>query len=117
MAKTVIGFFDNVIEAQNVVTDLVNSGFRREDVRSRAAAAQGGSDPDLSPYADLSIPEAEARSYAEGMRRGGTLVTVRAADDRADLAAEILERHGAVDIDRRAAEWRQGGWSDRSQGE
>jgi uncharacterized protein (TIGR02271 family) len=117
MAKTVIGLFDNDIEAQNVVTDLVNSGFRSEEVRSVAAAAQGESAPDLSPYPDLSIPEAEAHSYAEGVRRGGTLVTVQAADDKADLAAEILERHGAIDIDRRTAEWRQGGWSDRSEGE
>jgi hypothetical protein len=74
MVKTLIGFFDDVAEAQNVITDLVNSGFKREDVRSVAAAAQGESGPDLSPYADLGIPEPEARSYAEGVRRGGTLV-------------------------------------------
>ena len=117
MAKTVIGLFDDVTEAQNVVTDLVNSGFKREEVRSVTAATQGESGPDLSPYTNLSIPEPEARSYAEGVRRGGTLVTVQAAEDRADLAAEILERHGAVDIDRRTAEWRQGGWTDLREGE
>ena len=117
MAKTVIGFFDDVTEAQNVVTDLVNSGFKREEVRSVTAATQGESGPDLSPYTNLSIPEPEARSYAEGVRRGGTLVSVQAADDRADLAAEILERHGAVDIDRRTAEWRQAGWTDLREGE
>ena len=117
MAKTVIGLFDDVTEAQNVVTDLVNSGFKREEVRSVAAATQGESGSDLSPYTDLSIPEPEARSYAEGVRRGGTLVSVQAAEDRADLAAEILERHGAVDIDQRTAEWRQGGWTDLREGE
>jgi uncharacterized protein (TIGR02271 family) len=117
MAKTVIGFFDDASEAQNVVTDLVNSGFRPEDVRSVAAATQGESGLDLAAYADLRVPEPEVRSYAEGVRRGGTLVTVQADDDRADLAAEILERHGAVDIDRRTAEWRRGGWTDRSEGD
>jgi uncharacterized protein (TIGR02271 family) len=117
MAKTVIGLFNDVTEAQNVVTDLVNSGFKREEVRSVAAATQGESGPDLRAYKNLGIPEPEARSYAEGVRRGGTLVTVQAAEDRADLAAEILERHGAVDIDQRTAEWRQGGWTDLREGE
>jgi uncharacterized protein (TIGR02271 family) len=117
MVKTVTGFFDDVAEAQSAVTDLVNSGFKREEVRSVAAAAQGESGPDPSPYTNLGIPEPEARSYTERVRRGGTLVTVQAADDRADLAAEILERHGAVDIDRRTTEWRQGGRTDLREGE
>jgi uncharacterized protein (TIGR02271 family) len=117
MAKRVIGLFDDAAEAQNVVTDLVNSGFKREEVRSLSAATQGELGPELSPYTNLGIPEPEARSYAEGVRRGGTLVSVQAADERADLAAEILERHGAVDIDRRTAEWRQGGWTDLREGE
>jgi uncharacterized protein (TIGR02271 family) len=36
---------------------------------------------------------------------------VDAADDRADSAVAIMKRHGAVEIDKRAAEWRNEGWS------
>jgi uncharacterized protein (TIGR02271 family) len=59
----------------------------------------------------LGIPDEDANMYAEGVRRGGTLVTVRTDDAMADRAADILEHHGAVDLDKRGAEWRQGGWS------
>ena len=45
------------------------------------------------------------------MRRGGALVTVRADDTRADRAAEIMRDHGAVDIEQRAEQWRERGWT------
>jgi uncharacterized protein (TIGR02271 family) len=45
------------------------------------------------------------------VRRGGTLISVDAADDRAETAVAIMKRHGAVEIDKRAAEWRNEGWS------
>src|SRR5579871_5128973 len=32
MTKTVVGLFDSLNEAQNVVKDLTNAGFRREDI-------------------------------------------------------------------------------------
>ena len=47
----------------------------------------------------------------EGVRRGGTLVTVRTDDARASTAMDILEEHGSVDIDERAQGWRSEGWS------
>lgn len=59
----------------------------------------------------LGIPEEHAHAYAEGVRRGGTLVTVAADDAQAGPVADILNRHGAVDIDTRAAEWRKRGWA------
>lgn len=58
------------------------------------------------------IPENDANVYAEGVRRGGALVTVQAAsDDDADRAADILDRHNVVDIDERATNYRSSGWS------
>ena len=32
MTKTVVGLFDSLNEAQSVVKDLTNAGFRREDI-------------------------------------------------------------------------------------
>jgi uncharacterized protein (TIGR02271 family) len=62
----------------------------------------------------LGVPEEEAHYYAEGVRRGGILVTVAADDDReAEQAVAILKRHGAVDVDERASEWRKQGWQGR----
>jgi uncharacterized protein (TIGR02271 family) len=62
----------------------------------------------------LGVPEEDAHYYAEGVRRGGILVTVAADDEReADDAVAILRRHGAVDIDQRASEWKKQGWKGR----
>jgi NAD(P)H-hydrate repair Nnr-like enzyme with NAD(P)H-hydrate dehydratase domain len=38
------------------------------------------------------VPERDANMYAEGVRRGGTLVTARVADAQAPSAREILQR-------------------------
>jgi len=60
----------------------------------------------------MGVPEEEAHYYAEGVRRGGTLVTVRTENDAmAETAADIMREFGAVDIGQRAGEWRQSGWS------
>ena len=59
------------------------------------------------------VPEQHAHYYAEGVRRGGTLITVNSPDDQADLAVEILHKHGAADIDQRGnnyAETGRGAW-------
>jgi len=58
------------------------------------------------------IPEDDANVYAEGIRRGGALVTVTAnTDAEADRAADILDRYNVVDIDERGTSYRESGWS------
>jgi uncharacterized protein (TIGR02271 family) len=65
----------------------------------------------ISGLTRLGVPEEDANYYAEGVRRGGTLISVDAADDMAERAVAIMKRHGAVEIDKRAAQWRDEGWS------
>jgi uncharacterized protein (TIGR02271 family) len=65
----------------------------------------------ISGLTRLGLNDDDADTYAEGLRRGGTLVSVNAPDGRADLAVSTLKRHGAIEIDKRAAEWRAEGWS------
>ena len=57
------------------------------------------------------LSEADAHTYAEGVRRGGTLVTVRADELNAPRVMSVLEEHGSVDIDERAKTWQADGWS------
>ncbi len=71
-------------------------------------AAAGGL---LGGLIGLGIPEHEAEIYAEGVNRGGTLVTVDTDDADADRIAAVLSQHNAVDIDKRASEWETAGWS------
>jgi hypothetical protein len=55
------------------------------------------------------IPQSEAQCYAEGVRRGQILVAMRTDDKQADKARDIFDRNGAVDVESRAADWRQRG--------
>jgi hypothetical protein len=64
----------------------------------------------IGALGDMGVPEETAQYYAEGVRRGGHLVTARAADHLTDRAVEILNRHNPVDVNERAAQWRQEGW-------
>jgi hypothetical protein len=52
----------------------------------------------------------EIQLYAESIRRGDTLVTVRAPDDRVPEAARILTSFPFVDLASREAEYRAAGW-------
>jgi hypothetical protein len=57
------------------------------------------------------VPEHDANFYAEGVRRGGTLVTARVDDARAPVAREILQHHKWVDPTARGAAYRESGWT------
>jgi len=51
----------------------------------------------------VGVPAEDAAHYNEGVRRGGTLVAIKAQDSVADNVAQILGENGAVNIDERAA--------------
>ncbi|GJD97133.1 YsnF/AvaK domain-containing protein [Methylobacterium iners] len=57
------------------------------------------------------LSESDAHTYAEGIRRGGTMLTVRADENRATQVMDILEEHGSVDLDEREQTWRKEGWT------
>jgi hypothetical protein len=57
------------------------------------------------------IPEEDAHFYAEGIRRGGTLVTVRVEDALALKAEAILQEYRRVDPIARRNIYRETGWS------
>lgn len=57
------------------------------------------------------VPDHDANFYAEGVRRGGTLVTARVDDARAPVAREILQRYKWVDPTVRGAVYRESGWT------
>ena len=56
------------------------------------------------------VSEEDAHVYAEGVRRGGTLVTARVDDARADSANAILQAAKGVDIKARRQEYATEGW-------
>jgi stress response protein YsnF len=49
--------------------------------------------------------------HAEGLRRGGFLVSVEVDDASYETAHDILDDEGSIDIDERADTWRKEGWN------
>ena len=76
-----------------------------------ALAAVGGTAGGLiGALTQSGVSEKDANAYAEGVRRGGTLVTAHVPDtDRARYEA-ILDR-SAVNIHDRSAMWQHSGWN------
>ena len=77
-------------------------------------AAAGGLTGSLT---GAGVSETDAHAYAEGVRRGGSLLTVKADEAHAAVVERILEDHGAVDLDTRTQGWESEGWSSKTAGE
>jgi hypothetical protein len=75
-------------------------------VGAAAGAATGGI---VGALTEAGVSAEDAHSYAEGVRRGGTLVSARVADtDRSRLDAILNE--SAVNLRDRSAAWQKTGW-------
>lgn len=73
-----------------------------------ATGAAGGAV--IGAFEDSGINKEDAHLYAEAVRRGGTMLAVHSEDNLADKVRDILDKHGAVDVDERAASFRKEGW-------
>jgi uncharacterized membrane protein len=65
----------------------------------------------IGAFVDWELKDTEADLFAEGVRRGGTLVAVRAEGAAAERARAILDRHNLVNMSERVALWRKLGWT------
>ena len=70
-------------------------------------AAVGGLGGALIGYG---VEESDAQMYTEAVRRGSSLVLVRAAEADVQDVVDILEKHAPVDIEKRQEHWRSMGW-------
>jgi stress response protein YsnF len=71
-------------------------------------AATGGL---IGSLTGAGLSEEHAHAYAEGVRRGGTLVTARVDEARASTAEAIMRRHNPRDPDQLSAQYRSTGWT------
>ena len=86
-----------------IVAGLVGAG---------AGAVAGGL---VGALVKSGMPKEHADKYAEGVRRGGTLLLLRTQPgEHTKEAHRILNAHQPVDIDERAKRWEDTGWRDFS---
>ena len=74
------------------------------------AAAGGVVGGAVGMLTEHGISHDDSHLYAEGLKRGGTLVTVVADESKLDAVRQIFKTHGAVDIEKRGATWTAEGW-------
>jgi len=131
MTRMITAMFDSRAEADSAADALVRDlALNRSavqvhggDTTTRTPASSSAattSDADLesrgfwSSLRDLFVPDEDRSTYAEGIRRGGVVVSAEIDDSRMEQAMDVLEAHGAVDLDSRESQWRQSGWTGTS---
>jgi hypothetical protein len=112
MSKTAVGLFEHSDLAHQVVHDLETGAFPKGEIRilgeSRDMSVDGvmstpRTDFEVSLNRELQAIGAngqEAIAYVKGVRRGGVLVFATGSIEQVDNAAEIMNRHGAIDVEK-----------------
>ncbi len=109
--KTVIGLYENRDRAESAIQDLKNEGFASGDIQLKGydefARGKGREEEGFwrSFLQGLGLTGTEERPA--GMDKGDFLVVLDADEAQVDHAADILNRHGALDIDERASRYKE----------
>ncbi len=118
-SRTLAAFFDTKGAAETAIADIEALGIPKQHITmvaggSTSAVGTTAATPQhegfLQSLKDLFMPEEDQYSYAEGLRRGGYLVSIKSDEANYDRVLDILDRDGAVDMDERETTWRSEGW-------
>ena len=74
------------------------------------AVAGGATGGIVGALVEAGVPEEHAHVYSEAVRRGGTLLSVKTDDSRADKVHSILDRYQPIDPAWQGAEYGKTGW-------
>lgn len=115
MSKTVVGLFQNTIEAQKIKHELIGQGYPASDIRVVAddqrsgagATSTTGTGPTETGFGatisnffrSLTGGSEDERDYAEGVRKGGAILSVTVPDGQESKIVNLLESYGARDVD------------------
>ncbi len=75
------------------------------------AAVGGGTGGLVGMLTGAGVSHDDAHLYAETVRRGGNVVSVRVDETQAAMVESVLDRHTAIDPMARRAEYQGAGWS------
>jgi uncharacterized protein (TIGR02271 family) len=110
MQRTITAAFDSRDAAERAAEALVfRFGIDRADVYDQSSA--GTLWQSLGGH---HIPEQDRHLFGEAVQRGGALVSAKVPESQLEPAMDLLESHGAWDLDEREHSWRSEGWTDYS---
>jgi len=123
----VTAFFDSRTDAEEAISRLHAAGIARDGIRltpsEQDTGTSSGTGTQSFPEAsnslweslrDLFLPDEDRHTYAEGLRRGGYLVSVQTRDADYERVIDILDDEGTIDVDERSSSWRSEGWTGTS---
>ena len=106
MSKTVTCLYQDQQKASEIVSRLEQAGISRGDISFYSTP----SDNLIDDLEEDGVPRSDAHAYAEGVRRGGSLVAVECDEDEVDQVVGILDDDGILDLDEQQTTWRSEGW-------
>jgi stress response protein YsnF len=120
--RLVTALFDSRSAAENAIERLVNAGVPHDRIglmpgdESEASDEAGASSrPEPRGFwgslGDWLLPDEDRHLYAEGLSRGGYLISVTTGDEHYARVMAILDSADAIDIDEQAESWRAEGWA------
>jgi len=117
MEQTVVGLFNDRTEAQDAMSELMEEGFIKDniDLSNRRMTTDTDYDTDSDNYSDtgegigdrianffnslFGDDDTTARNYTYAANDAEAILTVHAdSPERAELARDILDRNGAIDV-------------------
>ena len=111
MARAAVGLFENSGSVDEIIRDLEAGGFPRKDIRVLSEPREiAGSGMMSTPHAAFEVDlvrelraigaaEADAEAYVRGVRCGGVIVFATGSGEKLDTAAEIMNRHRAIELE------------------
>jgi uncharacterized protein (TIGR02271 family) len=122
MIHTVVGLFDNRSNAGAATQELIQKGFLRENIdvsnrqisdaatSTQIAVTETGAGESIGNFFNSLFggDKKTARNYTTAAGDADAIITVQVDSlERAREAAEILDRHGAIDVDGRSSQHEQ----------
>jgi uncharacterized protein (TIGR02271 family) len=106
MSKTVTCLYQDQQKASEIVSRLEQAGISRGGINVYSNA----SDNLISDLENVGVPRSDAHAYAEGVRRGGSVVAVECDEGELNRVIDILDDDGVLDLGEQRTAWNSEGW-------
>ena len=112
MPKTAVGLFKNPALVEDVVERIAKLGIPKQEVRTLEEPKAFPVDGVMSfarldfevelkhALSEIGVTDSQEEAYLQGLRDGGALVLASGPDDKVEAAAQIMNRQGALDLDK-----------------